>query len=57
MRKESYGNASIETTPAAPTAPKGSLKASEAGFNEDEPKISLPAQQSNEIIRKRQNQP
>ena len=51
-----YGNASIETAPAAPTAPKGSLKTSEASFNEDEPKISLPAQQSNEIIRKRQEQ-
>ena len=51
-----YGNTTTETAPAAPTAPKGSLKASEAGFNEDEPKISLPAQQSNEIIRKRQEQ-
>jgi len=51
-----YGNTSIETAPAAPTAPKGSLKASEASFNEAEPKIPLPAQQSNEIIRKRQEQ-
>ena len=57
-----YGNTVTETAAAAPTAPQGSLKASETSkttVSEAEPKISMPTSStspSNEIIRKRQGE-